>query len=592
MATRQHYFALEEFVGERRAKPRIAPELLTYVSFGGSNGGMILDVSEGGLAVATAFAIPEASLVEMVIPTDAVHERIEATVRVAWIGESKRRVGVQVVEASPGTQEALRKWICAMQCSEAGGSANAKTPVVVGRRGFANLGGDGSPAESAWAVETVPTDETSLDVPEEIPVSQVMIVEPVATPEQPVVVASNDVPEPEKPQIMAPKTVVADTGALKSVPLVPLLERPGQVVMAGASGAAAIRVRVAEPVRTIGPRRVGENPKMPGPSAKSQGNKSSPSKTDIGKAQVGGTLRAVGVAEKRRTLTTTKARPFPLAAALVIVVLGGFLLGLVIGRSVLERWTQNPPAANAPSSPSAEVQPSAVPLQPPVPSPNPSGGKPDAPDSDDAPSHLHPSVPTLRSASDQGRPAVVRSAEKIFDAGQPVERQASPGNDVKSDTLVEDSQISAAGGEALVTPNEGDAPLRVDLGEEVLAHLPSLEIRARRFVMVPGEGAGRHHKARRERLVVGPMISRVTPQPPASATNSASTSQFTEQTVFVRATIRGDGDVVYVDPLSGPLALIPGVITAVRQWRYEPSSLGGKPIETQVELMLTFRPLR
>jgi len=110
--------------------------------------------------------------------------------------------------------------------------------------------------------------------------------------------------------------------------------------------------------------------------------------------------------------------------------------------------------------------------------------------------------------------------------------------------------------------------------------------------MVPGEGAGRHFKARRERLVVGPMISRVTPQPPVSAMNSAGVSQFAEQTVFVRATIGADGDVVFVDPLSGPLALIPSVITAVRAWRYEPSSLGGKPIETQVELMLTFRPLR
>ncbi len=93
----------------------MVPEALTYVSFGGSNGGMVRDVSEGGVAVATAFAIPEASLLEIVIPADATHPAIAAKGRVAWIAESKRRVGLQFVDLSPGTRQCLRNWICTVQ---------------------------------------------------------------------------------------------------------------------------------------------------------------------------------------------------------------------------------------------------------------------------------------------------------------------------------------------------------------------------------------------------------------------------------------------------------------------------------------------
>jgi hypothetical protein len=61
--------------------------------------------------------------------------------------------------------------------------------------------------------------------------------------------------------------------------------------------------------------------------------------------------------------------------------------------------------------------------------------------------------------------------------------------------------------------------------------------------------------------------------------------------VVVRATIGGDGHVVYVDPLSGPMVLIPSVMSAVREWHYQPSTLDGEPFETQADLTLKFRPV-
>src|SRR5271154_3054086 len=124
MATHQHHFAQQQLSRERRRNARVVPELLTYVSFGGSNGGMVLDVSEDGMALATAFAIPDASLLGISIPGDPTHELIEVTGRVVWIAESKRRLGVRLVSAPPKTQELLRSWISLVRASSADGREN------------------------------------------------------------------------------------------------------------------------------------------------------------------------------------------------------------------------------------------------------------------------------------------------------------------------------------------------------------------------------------------------------------------------------------------------------------------------------------
>src|SRR5271156_1669353 len=100
MATHQHHLAQQQLSRERRRNARVVPELLTYVSFGGSNGGMVLDVSEDGMALATALAVPDKQLLNIAIPSDQAHQLIEVTGRVVWISESKRRVGLQLVEPS------------------------------------------------------------------------------------------------------------------------------------------------------------------------------------------------------------------------------------------------------------------------------------------------------------------------------------------------------------------------------------------------------------------------------------------------------------------------------------------------------------
>jgi len=143
-----------------------------------------------------------------------------------------------------------------------------------------------------------------------------------------------------------------------------------------------------------------------------------------------------------------------------------------------------------------------------------------------------------------------------------------------------------------VTPGQGDAPLRVDLPEEAILVSAPLEIRSQRFAYVPGIGTNHHGKVRKERLIIGELESPKTPQIPTPPAGSTSAAQSGERIVTVRATIDGDGHVTYVDPLSGPIVLIPNVMTAVRQWRYSPSSLDGRPVQTEADLTIKFRATR
>jgi PilZ domain/Gram-negative bacterial TonB protein C-terminal len=443
----------------------VVPEALTYVSFGGSNGGMVLDVSEGGLAVAAAFAIPAASLLEIAIPADVTHGAIEATGRVAWIAESKRRVGVQLVDVSPSTREYLRRWVAATQ-----GVPPTMEPDTLG---------DWPPARAGWAM---PADSEGAPL--------------------------TAAPVPSAAKAIS-EELICDAEALPK-----------------------------EPAHPAPPAAVS----TPAPANASRLNE----------------LPSARKSESRLTSEIAKTGQLRLAAALAMVVLVCFALGIVIGRSVLARWNYRHSAtATVPPAPQSTVAArTTIPLQ--------------------ASTLVAPRANTrLPNTSENANSHGISNSLTISTVNGGAAEDAAEG--------------ALPGGEILVTPNEGDAPLRIDLGEEVIAHSPSLEIRSRRFAFVPAVTPRGHHKPRKERLEVGILTSRVTPQPPPA---SEAAGQTGEQSVAVRATIDGDGHVLNVDPLSGPNTLISSVMAAVREWRYDPSSLDGKPIETQVDLMIKFRPLR
>lgn len=58
--------------------------------------------------------------------------------------------------------------------------------------------------------------------------------------------------------------------------------------------------------------------------------------------------------------------------------------------------------------------------------------------------------------------------------------------------------------------------------------------------------------------------------------------------VRLRAIIGRDGAVERVEVLSGNAILAQAAVTAVRQWRYEPTRLDGQPVEVETSVTVTF----
>jgi TonB family protein len=81
----------------------------------------------------------------------------------------------------------------------------------------------------------------------------------------------------------------------------------------------------------------------------------------------------------------------------------------------------------------------------------------------------------------------------------------------------------------------------------------------------------------------GQLIRRVDPDYPAIARE-----QHAEGIVRLNVTVGPDGIVRGISVLGGPRLLLDAAESAVRQWRYSPTTIDGKPIEFQREVDLTF----
>jgi TonB family protein len=86
-----------------------------------------------------------------------------------------------------------------------------------------------------------------------------------------------------------------------------------------------------------------------------------------------------------------------------------------------------------------------------------------------------------------------------------------------------------------------------------------------------------------KRLQVGALEHRVEPQYPPDAAR-----QHAEGTVQLHVTIGASGAVDNVSLLSGPPALVQSATDAVRQWRYKPTLLDGKPTGIEADIAIVF----
>jgi periplasmic protein TonB len=85
-------------------------------------------------------------------------------------------------------------------------------------------------------------------------------------------------------------------------------------------------------------------------------------------------------------------------------------------------------------------------------------------------------------------------------------------------------------------------------------------------------------------LQLGQLISRVEPVYPEDAER-----QRIEGVVKLHVIIDRDGNIQNIDQMTGPPLLVAAAANAVRQWKYKPTSLGGQPVEAGVDVTAVFR---
>src|SRR5689334_21907363 len=95
----------------RRLHPRRRIEQLTYATFGPGNGGILINLSEGGLSFQGIGVVRKGQLIPLSFSLPGSGVRIEAQGEVAWSNNSGKGGGLYFVDLSEETRQKLREWL-------------------------------------------------------------------------------------------------------------------------------------------------------------------------------------------------------------------------------------------------------------------------------------------------------------------------------------------------------------------------------------------------------------------------------------------------------------------------------------------------
>jgi len=99
--------------GERRRLPRRRIYSLAYLEVGSDNGGMVLDLSEYGLAFQAFNPLVDLTRVNLRIQPPKSRKKIVATAEITWLSESQTEAGVRFLDLSDDARMEIADWISA-----------------------------------------------------------------------------------------------------------------------------------------------------------------------------------------------------------------------------------------------------------------------------------------------------------------------------------------------------------------------------------------------------------------------------------------------------------------------------------------------
>src|ERR1700692_3891553 len=94
---------------ERRHTPRTKLVEIAYIGMGPENGGLVLDVSDGGLSFHSVAPVQPAETIHFLLSSRG-QNRIEGTGEVVWTNEMRTVCGLRFTSLSSGAREHLNNW--------------------------------------------------------------------------------------------------------------------------------------------------------------------------------------------------------------------------------------------------------------------------------------------------------------------------------------------------------------------------------------------------------------------------------------------------------------------------------------------------
>src|SRR5579863_850874 len=96
---------------ENRAHARRKLSPMAYVELGKENGGILLNLGEGGFAVQSALILTSREFSELRFQVPAFPGWLTAQGRMVWLSESKKEAGILFTELTGEARREIHKWV-------------------------------------------------------------------------------------------------------------------------------------------------------------------------------------------------------------------------------------------------------------------------------------------------------------------------------------------------------------------------------------------------------------------------------------------------------------------------------------------------
>jgi len=589
---------------DRRLQKRITPASRAYVELGGTNGGIVLNISETGMAVAAADPlVGDGYLPRIRFQLPGSAQRIEISAQIMWLSESKKGAGIRFVDLTADARTQISDWM----------ASEKPTPEFEGLTP--------APVESLIpaTLERIPDEPIGSVCPEQDQTSFPELIAHSAS---------------QASEIAAPEILEAS-----ALSLVEALQR---------------KVHHHAPVTGVGPQvrthRV---------ESSADRIENSPSRfhvLEISGLQVAAFALVFLFAVIGLTVGLTVGRG-PLGKRLQdaqksILAVETTSPALPNRPGETNSQTSTPPAANTfntpavnPSAPETEESrsesPSAQSLNP-RPADSDIRVRPTGPSSavtsrslidsdnssgankldDSTPSEEKSKESTQDSESFAKVPPADSNSSPTVESKPSVNPEASPGRNGSAGVIARNEpppanpkpshspkavgsisgaprnpaprKVTPATGAPphpspssaiLITfPAHGGKPFRVTFPEKPIAASSSFAMTSELSVLVSPElGPAVAHKP--ARLQAGELVFFVWPRYPRPGDRYGSA-----EIVKVRTTIGQFGQVLDIKFVSGSISLLPAAMSAIRQWRFRPTLLNKRPVQAQQDVTIEFRP--